>query len=191
MSIGDSDVSICNIALIALGEDPIVSLQDNSKPAILCNARYGDIRRAVLEANQPGCAKTEASLALSATVTSQEYDNVYGLPAGFLRLVNIIGIDSPVYEIKNGYLYINDTNAPLWINYIIDLQDASVFTPTLVHTIAYSIVVEIGPAITQDTARVQLAMSMLADKAETQRLSSSQQASPKEWDEDVLLRSRR
>jgi len=190
MALGDSIVSICNIALFALGEDPIVSLEDNTKRAILCNGRYDDVRRAVLRSHPWPCAKVQALLAASATPPLFTFANAYPLPADFIRMVDLPENDEAVWEIQGNAL-LTDEDAPLQLVYVRDLTDPTLFDPLLVHTIAYALGVELVEPLAQDGSKLQRLAAMLNDKGETARLVASQGDSPREWDEDVLLRSRR
>lgn len=190
MAAGDSAISICNIALIALGEDPIVSLSDNTKRAILCNARYNDIRRFVLRSHPWNCATKQAQWASDPVVPLFTWTNRFRLPNDFIRFyAEGADNDMSTWQILNGYLYTNDTS-PLDVLYVYDLQDETQMDPAMVHVIAYNIVVELGMAITQNASRVQLALEMMKGKYDIARFIAAQERAPKEWDVDVLLRSR-
>ena len=58
-----SVIEICNNALLDLGEDAIMSLQDDSKAARLCNHRWPGVRDAVLRAHPWNCAMAQWELA--------------------------------------------------------------------------------------------------------------------------------
>lgn len=191
MAAGDSVVSICNIALIALGEQPIVSVfpPDNTKRAILCSQRYDDTRRFVLRNGIWNCAKAQATLAASATVPLFTYANAYPLPADFSRMLDLPENDQAIYEIMGGNL-LTDEGSPLDLVYGRDLQDPSLFDAGLVHTIAYALAAELGMPITNSATKVKQALQAMEGKQDASRLTASQENSPKEWDVDVLLRSR-
>jgi hypothetical protein len=191
MAAGDSVVSICNIALIALGELPITSVfpPDNTKRAILCAQRYDDTRRFVLRTGLWSCAKQQAVLAAAPAGPLFTYGFAYQLPADFNRMIDLPENDHAQWEVF-GAMLLTDEGPPLDVVYGRDLQDPALFDPGLVHSIAYSLAAELGMPITNSATKVQQALKTLEGKLDAGRLADSQQNSPKEWDVDVLLRSR-
>ena len=191
MAAGDSPTSICHIALIALGEDPITSLADNTKRAILCNARYDQIRRSTLRDLPWNCAKRQAQIAASSVAPLFDWQSRYPLPADFIRFYRESHEqDMDIWEVMDGYIYTNTVGA-LNCVYIYDLQDATKMDPLLVDSIAFDIAVELGLPITQNSTRVEGALAKLSAKLSTARMAGAQENAPREWDVDVLLRSRR
>lgn len=191
MSAGDSPTSICNIALIALGEDPVGDLNENSKNAILCKARYDDIRRGLLESHPWPFAMRQAQWAEDPVAPLFHWGHRYRVPNDFIRFYGQSQdkYDLATWVIMEGFLYTNDT-APLDVLYIFDQADATRFSPLFVHTLAYEIASQLGITITQNTSRVEVALKIFEGKLSVARFSQSQQRSPTEWDVDVLLRSR-
>lgn len=190
MAAGDSSTSICNIALIALGEDPITSLADNTKRAILCSARYQDVRRAVLRSHPWNCNRKQAQWASDATGPLFTFAYRYQLPGDFMRMYSMPENDMALWDIMDGYLY-TDQGSPLDVVYGYDLQDETKFDPLLTHAIAYSLAGELAIPLTQNTERAKQALAVMEGKLGIARLIGSQENSPREWDEDILLRSRR
>lgn len=191
MSAGDSPTSISNIALVALGEDPVTSLDENSKNAILCKARYNDIRRGLLESHPWPFAMKQAQWAEDPDAPLFQWGHRYRVPADFIRFYGQSQdrYDMAVWVIMSGFLYTNDT-APLDVLYIWDQDDATKFPPLFVHTLAYEIAMQLGVSITQNMTRVEAALRLFEGKLSIARFSQSQQRAPTEWDVDVLLRSR-
>ena len=190
MALGDSVVSICNIALTALGEDVIVSLGDNTKRAILCNRRYDDVRRFVLTGSPWNCNQKQAQLAASATPPLFQYANAFDLPADCLRVDNLPDNDRAIWDIQGNQL-LTDEGAPLNVLYGCDLQDPTLLSPMVVHCIAYALAVELAIPLTQKESKKAQLLKLFVEKQDAARLTDSQQNSVKEWDEDILLRARR
>lgn len=191
MAAGDSSTSICNIALIALGEDPITSLADNTKRAILCNARYDQVRRAVLRGHPWNCARKQAQIAAATVAPLFDWQSRYPLPADFIRFYRESREqDMDIWEVMNGYIYTNTTGA-LNCLYIYDLQDATMFDSIMVDSIAFQLASELALPLTQNSTRAEAALSALAGKLSIARMAGAQENAPREWDVDVLLRSRR
>lgn len=194
MAVGDSIISICNIGLGELGEDPIVSLGDNNKRAINCAARYDDSRRAVLRAHPWNCAKKLAQLAASATAPLARYGNAFPVPADFLRLNVVLdaGGEQPTadpYDIV-GNAILSDAGGPLPIEYGSDLQDPTQFDALLSQCIGIAVAAAIAVSLTKSTATRDKMLALLEAKLATARTIGNQENSVKEWDEDVWLRSR-
>lgn len=190
MAQGDSIVSISNICLVELGEDLIVDINQNVKRAIYCKQRYDDVRRGVMREHPWNCNKKQAQLAAATVPPLFGYGNAFQLPGDFLRFYKIADNDEAQWEIVGTMLYTDET-APLNIVYHYDLQDPTQFDALLTQTIGLSLAVALAVPLTQSEARGDRAAKKLQDRLDTARLISSQENSPREWDEDIWLRSRR
>jgi hypothetical protein len=193
MAQGDSFTSICNAAMIHLGEDLIVSVfpPDNSKRAILCNERFHAVRRRVLRAHPWTCAKRQASLAASVTAPLFDYGNAYPLPADFLRMWDESEDDNdqPDYELQSGVV-LTDDGPPFNIVYLFDLQDPTVMDALLVDLIGLELALELCEPLDQSAATmngIESKLKRIEGKAE---LVDSQENTSKELDDDVWLRAR-
>lgn len=191
MAQGDSATSVANIALIALGEKPLTALSETNKNATLVNARIDDVRRFVLRSHPWRCAKKQAQLAASADAPLFNWTSKYPLPADFIRfysedqMTEYMGI----WEIMDGHIYTRRQGA-LFCEYIYDLADYTVMDAGLVHVIAYHLASEIALPITQNPSRATAALETMAGKLVVARHINAQEASPREWDVDVLLWAR-
>jgi hypothetical protein len=195
MPAGQSIVGICNIGLIALGEDPITALTDPTKRAILCSARYNDVRQAAIRNYGFGCCKALTKLAAAATAPAFDWQVQYTLPADYIRVYGIMDVqgntlDSAEWEIVGPYL-MTDQGGPLPLMYFFDLQDTTRMDALMSTVIGYELALEIAPAITRDEAKLARVTKMRDDKLRDGRFASAIEDSTKEWDVDILLRSRR
>jgi hypothetical protein len=189
MAAGDSIVSICNIALRALGENKIVSLTDNTFRANLCNERYDAVRREVLRAHPWNSAKQRVQLPASATPPAFGFGAAFPLPADYIRFVDLPGIRRPKFKIENGEL-LCDYTAPLNLLYIYDIQDPTRFDPLFVAALGYALAAEFAEPLTQDLNKQQSMLRQLTGKLDLAQLVSSQENSSEELDDDILLASR-
>lgn len=193
MALGDSVVGICNIALTALGETPIVSIDDPNKRAILCKARYDDVRRGVLRSHPWNFARKVGTIPAAdpGPDGTAGYAWSYPLPPDFMRLAGQDMPDDPLakYDIVGDRLFVNDA-PPLTIVYIWDIQDATKFDPLFVQALGYSLAVELAQPLTQSIGKQRLAASMLEDKMGMARTTGSQDNSVKPWDVDIWMRAR-
>lgn len=189
MAAGDSIVGICNLGLIEIGEDPISALTDNRKAAILCNARYDQVRRDLLRSHTWNFARKRAQLAAVTVGPAFEYVNAYALPNDFLRVVELPDNIEAKWQVE-GLQLLTDETAPLNLVYIYDCADPTVFDPMFVKALGYAM----GEALAWPVAAsrdVQAKMGKLKDACIPEaRLVGSQENSAREWDEDVWLRSR-
>lgn len=194
MAAGDSVVSICNSALIALGEDLITSLNDQTKAAILLATRYDPVRRAVLRSFPWPCAKQQTQLAPSAFKPLVTYDYAYGLPADCLRFLDLPDNDQAEWEATQdatyGPLLLTSEVAPLYGVYIRDLTDTTRFDSLLVDVLALELAIDICEPLTQSTNKLQSLTARLNAKRPVAQVTSSDEASAREWDEDIWLRAR-
>ncbi len=191
---GDTSVTICNAALIALGEDLIVALTDQTKRAYLCNARYDAVRRDVLRRRPWSCAKAQAQIAASVTGPSFGYANAFALPTDFLRLWDVEGDNDATtsdypWELVGAFIQTDD-DGPINLNYVSDLQNTAQMDSLLVQCISLALAADICVALTQSQDKREKLLMELEQKLSEGALVTSQENSPKEWDEDVWLRSR-
>ena len=189
MAAGDSDVSICNLALSFLGEDPIIARTDNTRRAILCNLHYDNVRRAVLRRHPWRCARTRAKLAALAVAPLFDYGYAYQKPADYIRAFDMPADDMPRWEVE-GDSILSDLEPPLQLVYVKDLQDVSRMDSLLVDAIALALAVNLAMPLTQSDDKEARVTQRLADHMAEAKTISGQEASPMEWDEDIWLRTR-
>lgn len=189
MASGDSTVGICNIGLIEIGEDPIASLDDNRKAAILCKSRYDQVRRDLLRAHTWNFARKRAQIANATTAPAFGFSTAFGLPNDFIRMVNLPDSDMAEYQVEGRQLLTNES-APLNVVYIYDCQDPTLFDPLFVTTLGFAMGEALAWPITQSRDVEAKMRSKKEAQIPTARLVGSQENSAEEWDEDVWLRSR-
>lgn len=195
MPAGQSLLGIWNMALLELGERPLVSTDDQISSATKCRLRWLDVRQATLREFNWNCAKKYAQWAASATPPAFGWDYAYDLPADYIRHFAILDVDGDAlddaeWEIVGAQLF-TDEGAPLNVAYYFDLQDPTKMDAGLVQVLAYNLALEIGPGLVRDDQRLARLEAKLERKLAIARLTASQENSTKEWDTDVLLRSRR
>lgn len=123
-----SKLSICNQALIKISEQTIVSLDENSDGARLCNLLYDQALEEVLREYPWGCAKSRAIL-VKTDDPIFGYEFAYTLPADFIRLVQVYetnGEWDPNYywAIENGKLLTDvDGISVVYIKWLEDAKD--------------------------------------------------------------------
>lgn len=195
MPAGQSITGIYNIALTELGEDPVNSPNDNSTSAEYCNARYNDVRQAVIALHPWNETKRYAQLAASPTAPIFGYSQQYPLPADFIRMYGIMDTDGDVLDDAKweviGQVLMTDEGDPLNVCYHFDLTDPTKFSPLMAQVVGYYLALEIGPHLVRDDNRLARVEKKLETRLSKAMFVTAQQNSPREWDTDVLLRSRR
>ena len=196
MAAGDSPTSIANLALALLSEDPIGNIDppDNNKRGRLARQFYDPARRAMLAAAPWREAKRQAQLAAATTAPAFTYGRAYPVPADFIRWYDLPEDGGTDWEMMNlagvGLCVVTDAGPALDVTYVMDLDDCTLMSPLLVMALAS----EIGTLMALPLAR-DMSLKAACEAQRDRYLSlarsvSAQQANPREWDTDVLLRSR-
>lgn len=201
MAAGDSPLSICNLGLLAIGEDPMVSFDppDNTKRAILANTLYDPVRRQILRSHPWGCAKRQAQLAASTTAPPFTYAFAYPVPADWLRMFDAPDNDPAgkwghPREMMNlagiGNCIVTNAGPPFNILYVFDLVDCTQMDADLVMAIGAGLADRLAIPLAVDLQLKSAAQSEREGILATARTISAQERSSPEMDIDVLLRSR-
>ncbi len=121
-----SDVGIANAALSKLGQSPITSFSEDSKPARLANRRFAELRDELLSRHPWNFAMKRKSLAASATAPEWGFTAAYPLPIDYIRVFEVNGedLDTSKWKIEDGSI-VTDLDAPLKIRYVYRVKDAN------------------------------------------------------------------
>lgn len=121
-----SDVGIANAALRKLGQAPITSFTENSKPARLADERYAELRDELLFRHPWNFARKRGSLAASATAPVWGFANAFPLPTDYIRMYEANGEDEDTgkWKIEDGSI-VTDLAAPLEVLYVYQVTDAN------------------------------------------------------------------
>lgn len=148
-----SNVSICNVALAALGGDAIASLEvsaDSTTLEQLCAFMYEHHRRNLLSMAWWTFARVQGEeLNLLSSVSPQFYSYAYQLPSACLKPFYID--ESKLYkkwEVVGQHLYTDLT--PVYLSYVSDYTVAAKFPPWFAHALAMIMKAELAPKHTQD-----------------------------------------
>lgn len=130
-----SEVAVCNLALMRLGQKVIASIDAPSTPEEdICAAFYPVTRQALLREYVFNFAKKYAQLTVSGTETpAHGFTTAFALPNDHLRLLAIgdVSIDGDVphglFDIVNGFIYTDYSSATNTLNiyYIRDVTDVN------------------------------------------------------------------
>jgi hypothetical protein len=155
-----SQIEICNIALVKLGANSIVSLNDGTKSANVLSAIYDALLETELTSHPWTFAATRALIPASSTAPSFGWGAQYPLPADYLKMVEV-GTDwvfyasnSPIFAIE-GRAVLTDQGSPLPIRYIKKLASTGIFPATFVTSFACRLAAESCEALTQSLSKKQ------------------------------------
>lgn len=134
------EVEIINLALARLGESPVQSLDEGSVPANRAKLLYPSERRAVLRSYNWGFALRNATLARLAE-EPVGFRFAYALPADCLRVVRCWEkrTQCPVGCDVRGSRLLTDTDGTVCIEYVADIDDASLFDAKFSEALMYKL----------------------------------------------------
>jgi hypothetical protein len=121
-----SKVEIVNLALLQIGDEIIMSLDEDTKAARTMNAIYDSTLREVLEDHTWGFAKARTSLAPLVATPTFEFAHAYQLPVDFVRMVYMGELgDELVWHIEGQTLVTDEDEAN--IVYIRMIEDPGIY----------------------------------------------------------------
>jgi hypothetical protein len=142
-----SDIDICCQALAMIGNDPITSLDGTDKPSATCKRFYSARRDELLVAHPWNFAMARASLAASATAPLWDFAYAYPLPADCLRVWRVNAWDPmQAWKVEAGTL-ITDLTAPLKVQYIARITDATKFSAGFAAALAARVAMDLARAL--------------------------------------------
>jgi hypothetical protein len=164
-----SEVAICNAALVKLGADTIIALNENNTRARVMNLRYGPVRDAELHRRRWKFSIKRVSLPALLAAPQSDYDRKFQLPGDYLRLVEGGDIataadltdyrgspGSALFSIEGQELLTN-LGAPLNIRYIARITDTGLFNASFSEALSSRLAWECCEKITQSDSKRELA----------------------------------
>lgn len=168
--------SICNSALIKLGQEPVEDITSDTKNARLCNARYSFVRNKVLEDGNWKFATKTAELASIDTITPiMDWKNAFQLPSDFLKMLRAEDWKQE-FEILDGYLHANED--PIKIKYIYECTNTGLYSYSFAECLSWRLAADISYAITQSNTVAQLMMQGYEMDLKAARFTDSHKQSP-------------
>lgn len=149
--------TICNLALAHLGEDHLMSLDDDSREAQFCKRFYDQTRDEVIQSHPWNFAIRRAVLSRLAEAPAFGWAWQYQLPADCLRILQLNGHDVSKregrYEVEGGRLLTNDDECA--VRYLRRVEDAALFPPLFVEALALKIATRLAKPLTGSTSEVE------------------------------------
>lgn len=186
-----SETEICNSALIKIGAQRILSIEDNSERARLLKEQYHKLRDELLYSHPWGFAISRATLAEDVTSPEFEWSHRFLLPLDCLRVISTdIPKDNGEWAIEDGR-YLMCHYSTVKIKYVKRITDVSKFTPGFAELLACAIAKEICYSITQSVTLRDSMLKQYERALATTRSFNAQESQGERVYADSWLHSRR
>lgn len=175
-----SNTEICNLALKALGLDPIASLQsDNSQAGIILRNTWEATRDAILRAANWRCLLSRSgSLAREAATPSFGYSYAYALPPDYVRVVEM-SVDAE-WAVEGSLLLTDEAEAfILYVAYDKAKDLVARLDAHMVKAIVAQLAVDIAPGLKAKSLVPQLEV-IARDRLAEAKVFSAIEAQPKQ-----------
>jgi hypothetical protein len=146
-----TDVQICNLALARLGDAKITSLSDATAQAQYCTLFYAQtVKELQTDLDWQFCRQL-ATVSATSPAPAFGYAARYALPAGFLRVLRINGIDEVEnfgkWEIIGGFIHTSVTG-PIQLDFIANVTDTSLYPPVFVELLTAKLAAHLALPLT-------------------------------------------
>jgi len=182
-----SKTEICSAALLALGQDPINSIDDQNERARLCKQLYEMVLDDELSLHRWKVARKRASLAKEAATPAFGWAYQYALPSDCLRVLSMANdVD---YEIEGALLLTNDTSAN--IIYLYRNATVGAYGPGLTSALVARMAAELAMPVTKKDSIVKAAWAAYWSKIGQAIAADGQQGAVEVIEDRTLVDARK
>ncbi len=182
-----TDVGICNSALIKIGCERIISLDDDVLRARICKEQYPKIRDYVLEAYPWHFSQKRATLAQLTTAPEWGFTYQYQLPSDYKKLTETDGEFE--HHIEGGLLLTDEGTVK--IRYTAIVTDTGKFTGTFAEAVSAALAADIAYPLVQSSELADSWTKKYLFMIREARSSNAQgRGSPADLESNEFLRSR-
>lgn len=159
-----TQLGITNLALVLLGSDRIVTINDDVKAAREALAIFDQTRDALLGAFNWSFAKTRVQLAATGVAPVFGYANAFNLPADCLRVLNVndtyagldltdyVGVPNPEFTIE-GRQILAVYSSPINLRYVKQVTDPTVFYTHFANALSAQLAFNLCETLTQSSTK--------------------------------------
>lgn len=199
-------IDIANIALTLLGEEPITSVDDDSKTALAIKNNYDVARDAALEAYEWSFAITQFKPALNEAPPLWMYDYAFDIPSNILRVLavesqpsfrgsdvldNVSGLrhrHQVDHEVQ-GRQILTSCN-PIYCTGIKRIDQEGLFSGLFIHAFAAKLAMLICYAVTESNSKFDRMAALFGGFIQEARSRDGQQSSTRRVRHNRALRVR-
>ncbi|WP_338615542.1 hypothetical protein [Pigmentiphaga sp. CHJ604] len=182
---------ICSSALVALGDKPIHSLEEQQDRAITCAAVYDTVRDALLRAHPWNCCTRRVILSPLAEEPAFDFKYQFSRPADWLRTIQVGHQHCPIPYRSEGRRILAHVDA-LPLVYIWRNEDESSWDSLLVELMELAIKARIAYAITKSSTEREVALNEYQQRLKQAKAIDGQDDPPEEFAQETdLLEARR
>lgn len=185
----DSVTDICNMALSQIGVGLISDVTEDTPEAVICNARYADLRNACLRAHPWNFATKYATVAKTTSTPAWRWSFEYVLPADCLRVLELADVGDQ-YELVSGRKLLSNHDSPLNLKYTSEVQDPSLMDASFKQAWATLMASELSISISKDSARATALYNLYREKLTDARFYESLEKGPEQLASGTYLEAR-
>lgn len=183
-----SVVDVCNKALDKLGQLPITSLDDGTKPANLCNRNWEIVRDQVLRSHPWNFAVRRTVLAPNNEAPAWGFQYKSNLPSDCLRVIEIRDLSTGEYQIEGRSILSNEL--ALYLRYVARVTDPVQYDALFIDAVATRLALEMCEAITQSNAKKNILFGEYEEVMSRARRVDGQENPPAVFETDEWLEVR-
>ncbi len=186
-----SEVSICNIAIIRVGHDPVLSLDDTeNKPARLCKILYPEIRDSMLRAHPWNFAIKRVELALSTeTPGDDEFAFMHVVPADCLKILTVLDDYTHRVEVNaSGAKVIVSNEETQYLRYVSKITDPNLMDPLFRQALSLTIAAALAVPRPENAKLAEGIAAQAEEATKTARTMDAQEGTPQDLQGDDIWR---
>lgn len=142
-----SSTEICNMALVLLGQEPILTLDDSTKSSRLCSRLYTPVLEALLRAYPWTFAIKRVVLAKEVSPSVFGGLSQFPLPSDYLRMVSLSILGE--YAIEGNKILTDETDR-VDIRYVARVTDPNLFDAQFTQVLIYKLAAYMCISLTAD-----------------------------------------
>lgn len=188
-----SEVSICNIAIVRVGHDQILSLDQDNKAARLCKLLYPELRDTMLRAHTWNFAIKRIELALSTeTPGDDEFEFAHVVPDDCLKILTVL--DNYTHRVETnaaGQKVIVSNEETQYLRYVSKVTDPNLMDPLFRQALSLTIAAAIAVPLTENAKLAEVISGQAEEATKLARSMDAQEGTPLDLQgDDLWLRAR-
>ena len=181
-------VEICNLALVSLGADTIMDMDEDNESARKLKAIYVPVLKDLLRAHPWNFSSKRASLAQLTETPAFGFSYYYQLPSDCLRAVEV-NEDPKINFVVEGRKLLCDEGT-VDLKYIAYIEDPTLYDANFVALFAARLTAEVAYAITQSRTVTKDKWDIYLYMVRTSRSSDAQEGKPQRHESHGWIRGR-